>query len=146
MAAREKGEEKVKQIAKSSVPRGDGISQAFAPDEPPSERTQQGEPPRRPHRHKHWVWPLGLAVAGLGGAAAFILRGCWHTQMSWPTRHDDEFSYQVCTSCGIKRLYDEKRFHAYGPYGYDLHDLIAQERAARLRRLQKHEEAMRKNP
>jgi hypothetical protein len=86
----------------------------------------------------HWVWPLGLAVAGLGSAAAFMLRGCWHPRMSWPIRHDDEFSYQVCPGCGIKRLFDQGTFHAYGPYGYDLHDLIARERTERIRRLREY--------
>jgi hypothetical protein len=108
-------------------------------------RTQQGEvPPQPAPRRAHWVWPLGLAVAGLGGVTAFMLRGCWHTKMGWPVKFDEEFSYQVCTNCGIKRLYDEQTFHAYGPYGYDLHELIARERASRLRRLRRHTEAMTK--
>jgi DNA-directed RNA polymerase subunit RPC12/RpoP len=112
--------------------------------EPKAQRTRQGEVPPNPDavRRGHWIWPLGLAMAGLGGAAAFMLRGCWHTHMSWPIKLDDEFSYQVCTNCGIKRLYDEKTFHAYGPYGYDLHELIARERTVRLRRLRKHTEMM----
>lgn len=114
-------------------------------------RTQQGELPHRPHHHVHWGLPLGLAMASLGSLAAFMLRGCWHTHMSWPTRVEDEwsggdeFSYQVCTGCGIKRLYDERTFHAYGPYGYDLHELIALERTARLRRLRRHEAALVRN-
>jgi hypothetical protein len=78
---------------------------------------------------------VGLALAGLGSAAAFMLRGCWHPRMSWPIRHDDDFSYQVCTACGIKRLFNQATFHAYGPYGYDLHELIARERTERMRRL-----------
>ena len=87
-------------------------------------------------------------MASLGSLAAFMLRGCWHTHTSWPIRVEDEwtggeeFSYQVCTGCGIKRLYDERTFHAYGPYGYDLHELIALERAARLRRFRRHEATM----
>jgi hypothetical protein len=135
------------QNTRSFTPRGERVARAAgaAASAGQTPGIRQGELPPRPHRHVHWAWPLGLAVAGLGGAAAFILRGCWHTSMSWPTRHDEEFSYQVCTSCGIKRLYDQKTFHAYGPYGYDLHELIARERAARLRRLQKHEGAMRKS-
>lgn len=103
---------------------------------------EQGEVPSQSRRHRHWGWPLGLAVAGVGGAAAFLLRGCWHSRMSWPTRVDDEFSYQVCTSCGIKRLYNEKAFHAYGPYGYDLHELIAHERTLRLQRRKRQEEVL----
>jgi hypothetical protein len=104
-------------------------------------RTKQGEvPPRPPKRRIHWIWPVGLAVAGLGGVAAFMMRGCWHTQMGWPIAYDEQYSYQVCTDCGIKRLFDEKSFHAYGPYGYDLHELIAGERAARLRQSKRREE------
>jgi hypothetical protein len=90
--------------------------------------------------HKHWIWPTGLAVAGLGSAATLLLRGCWHTHMSWPQTVDHEFSYQVCTSCGIKRLYDEKAFQAYGPYGYDVDELIASERAYRAKRMKQAEE------
>ena len=100
---------------------------------------------QRPRRRVHWVWPLGLAVAGIGGAAAFMLRGCWHMRMGWPIRHDDEFSYQVCLGCGVKRLFDPKTFHAYGSYGYDLHELIAHERALRLRRARRHEENQKRN-
>lgn len=110
-----KGEAKEKEKANVSAPRPRGI---------------------------HWAWPLGVALAGAGSAAAYLLRGCWHTHMSWPTSVDDEFSYQVCTSCGIKRLFDSGSFHGYGPYGYDLHDLIARERAARLRRRRRHEEML----
>ena len=43
--------------------------------------------------------------------------------MSWPLRSQG-YSYQVCTGCGIKRLFDEKDFRAYGPYSYDLNRLI----------------------
>ncbi len=95
---------------------------------------------RDPGWHGHWIWPLGLAVAGISSAATLLLRGCWHSHMSWPMDVDHEFSYQVCTSCGIKRLYDEKTFHGYGPYGYDVNDLIARERAYRAKRLQQEEE------
>jgi hypothetical protein len=44
--------------------------------------------------------------------------------MSWPVRAQDH-SYQVCLSCGVKRLFDEKGFRAFGPYSYDLDRLIA---------------------
>jgi DNA-directed RNA polymerase subunit RPC12/RpoP len=96
----------------------------------------------RVRRRPHWIWPLGLAMAGIGSTAAFVLRGCWHAHMTWPIRYDEEFSYQVCPSCGIKRLFDEKAFHAYGPYGYDVKELIARERTARIRRLRRHEELL----
>jgi hypothetical protein len=48
--------------------------------------------------------------------------------MSWPVRFQDH-SYQVCLGCGIKRLFDEQAFRAYGPYSYDLTKLVAQDRA-----------------
>ncbi len=106
---------------------------------------RQGEVPPQSHRHRHWVWPLG-ALAGVGSVMAFMLRGCWHSSMSWPIRVDDDFSYQVCTACGIKRLYDVKSFHAYGPYGYELHELIARERTARMRRRKQQERARARVP
>ncbi len=56
------------------------------------------------------------------------MRGCWHAKMSWPVRARDH-SYQVCLGCGIKRLFNEKDFRAYGPYSYDLTRLIAWDRA-----------------
>jgi hypothetical protein len=31
--------------------------------------------------------------------------------------------------CGIKRLFDEKAFRAYGPYRYDINGLIEWDRA-----------------
>lgn len=73
-----------------------------------------------------WVWPLGLA-AGIAGVAVMLLRGCWHGKMSWPIRVQ-QHSYQVCIGCGIKRLFDEKAFRAYGPFSYDLARLIAWDR------------------
>jgi hypothetical protein len=75
-------------------------------------------------KKSRWLWPLGLVATGLTGAAVVVLRGCWHSRMSWPIRVQ-EHSYQVCTACGIKRLFDEKDFHSYGPYSYDLNRLIA---------------------
>jgi len=52
--------------------------------------------------------------------------------MSWPIRVQ-EHSYQVCLGCGIKRLFDESSFQAYGPYNYDLNRLIAWERSQRAK-------------
>jgi hypothetical protein len=106
---------------------------------PERDKAQPDETPRHHRRNFHWAWPLGLAVAAIGGAATFILRGCWHTRMGWPIRYDDQFSYQVCMGCGIKRLFDESSFHGYGPHSYDVHELIARERLARLERLRRHE-------
>jgi len=57
-------------------------------------------------------------------------RGCWHRRMSWPIRAQG-CSYQVCLSCGAKRLFDEDRFRAYGPFRYDLDELIDWERSAK---------------
>lgn len=74
------------------------------------------------------LWPFGLLATGLAGAAVWLFRGCWHRRMSWPVRSQD-YSYQVCLGCGIKRLFDEKAFRAYGPFSYDLNRLIEWERA-----------------
>ena len=101
-----------------------------------------GEPVRK-RRRDHWAFPLGIGLAGLASAAAFVLRGCWHSNMSWPTRAEDEhghFSYQVCNDCGIMRLFDERTFRGIGPYGYALHALIAGERRLRLQRMQRAEQ------
>jgi hypothetical protein len=67
---------------------------------------------------------MATGVAGLG---VVLFRGCWHNKMSWPIRVQ-EHSYQVCMGCGIKRLFDEQTFQAYGPYSYDLNRLITWER------------------
>jgi DNA-directed RNA polymerase subunit RPC12/RpoP len=86
-----------------------------------------------------WLLPLGIMAAGVGSVAAVMLRGCWHRNISWPIAHDDHYSYIVCTNCGIKRLFDEKQFHEYGPYGYEIDELIAQDRARHIERLRRHE-------
>ncbi len=67
-------------------------------------------------------------ATGFAGLAVVLLRGCWHSKMSWPVR-SQEYSYQVCLGCGIKRLFDEKTFRGYGPYSYDLDRLIADEKS-----------------
>jgi hypothetical protein len=77
-----------------------------------------------------WLKPLFVVATGLGAAGVVIFRGCWHSKMSWPVRFQDH-SYQVCLGCGIKRLFDETSFRAYGPYSYDLNKLVAQDRARR---------------
>lgn len=110
-----------------------GERQTKAPQASPEE-------PVRKRRRVHWAFPLGIGLAGLASAAAFVLRGCWHSNMSWPARAEDEhghFSYQVCNDCGIMRLFDERTFRGIGPYGYDLHALIAGERRLRLQRMQR---------
>lgn len=75
-------------------------------------------------KKSRWKVPLGLVATGVAGAAVLVLRGCWHRKMSWPVRSQN-CSYQVCLGCGIKRLFDEKAFRAYGPYSYDLKRLVA---------------------
>lgn len=81
-------------------------------------------------KKSRWRWPLGLLATGVAGTAVVLLRGCWHRKMSWPIRVQD-YSYQVCLSCGIKRLFDEKAFRSYGPFSYDLDRLIAAQEAHR---------------
>lgn len=75
-----------------------------------------------------WWWP-GVVASSLVGAAMLALRGCWHGKMSWPIGGQG-YSYQVCLSCGAKRLFDEKTFSAYGPFRYDLNELTAWQRSA----------------
>jgi len=75
-----------------------------------------------------WFWPLGVLTTAFAGAAVVVLRGCWHSRMSWPVRSMNH-SYQVCLNCGIKRLFDDKNFRSYGPYSYDFGRLIEWEKA-----------------
>lgn len=70
-------------------------------------------------------WPSEVVASGWAGAAAVVaFRGCWHGNMSWPLGVHG-YSYQVCLSCGVLRLFDEKAFAAYGPFRNDLNELIA---------------------
>ena len=73
-----------------------------------------------------WFWPLGVAATSVAGVVLVALRGCWHRRMSWPVGMQWH-SYQVCLACGVKRLFDEKKFCSYGPFRYDLNELIAWE-------------------
>lgn len=82
-------------------------------------------------------------ATGVAGAAVVVLRGCWHSKMSWPIRVQSH-SYQVCTGCGIKRLFDEQEFTAYGPYSYDLNRLIAWE--AKQNKIYAQREAVEQRP
>jgi hypothetical protein len=86
-----------------------------------------------------WIWPLGIAAAGIGAASTVLLRGCWHRNLSWPKAHG-EYAYQVCNDCGIMRLFDENAFRPYGPYGYDLDELVALERTRRMKRAHREHE------
>jgi hypothetical protein len=70
-----------------------------------------------------WLWPVGAMATGLAGVGLLLLRGCWHRKMSWPVRAQG-YAYQVCLGCGVKRLFDETHFRSYGPFQYDLNDLI----------------------
>jgi len=74
-------------------------------------------------RNTRWFWPVSVLATGVAGAAVFLFRGCWHSKMSWPVRSQG-YCYQVCMSCGIKRLFDEQEFRPFGPYRYDLNELI----------------------
>ena len=98
---------------------------------PPLQIHGMAEVNQKKKRWLRWAWP-GLLAAGAGGAAMFLLRGCWHSKMGWPMR-EGEHSYQVCLGCGIKRLFDKKKFRGCGPYGYDGNKLIAREQAVRAR-------------
>jgi hypothetical protein len=113
------------------------------------DKAEQPTPKR--HNPLRWMFPLSIAAAGLSSAATILLRGCWHTKMSWPTRvsaaeggqqDDISYSYQVCTRCGIKRLFDEQNFRGYGPFGYDVRQLIEHDRAVRLKRTRKQQEKL----
>ena len=74
-------------------------------------------------KKSNWFWPAGAVATGLAGAGLLLLRGCWHRRMSWPVRAQGH-SYQVCLGCGVKRLFDEEHFRSYGPFHYDLGELI----------------------
>jgi len=76
----------------------------------------------------YWWW-RGVVASSMASAAVVAFRGCWHSKMSWPISVQG-YSYQVCLSCGAKRLFDEGTFSAYGPFRYDLNELIAREQSA----------------
>ena len=83
---------------------------------------EQGQPEKL--KKSNWWWPAGAVATSLAGVAVVAFRGCWHRKMSWPIGIQG-YSYQVCLSCGAKRLFDENTFSAYGPFRYDLNELIA---------------------
>ena len=81
-------------------------------------------------KKSNWWWPAGVLATSLGGMAVVAFRGCWHRKMSWPVGVQG-YSYQVCLGCGAMRLFDEKTFNAYGPFRYDVDELIAWEKSTR---------------
>ena len=89
---------------------------------------EEQERPEKP-RKSNWLWPAGAVATGLAGITLLLLRGCWHRRMSWPVRAEGH-AYQVCLGCGVKRLFDEANFRSYGPFHYDLKDLIAWENSS----------------
>ena len=82
-------------------------------------------------KKSNWWWP-GVVATSLAGAAVMAFRGCWHSKMSWPLGVQG-YSYQVCLNCGAMRLFDEKNFRAYGPFRYDLKQLIAWEQSRKAK-------------
>jgi len=74
-------------------------------------------------KKSNWWWN-GIVATSLAGAVVVAFRGCWHRKMSWPVGVQG-YSYQVCLSCGAMRLFDENAFRAYGPFRYDVNELIA---------------------
>jgi len=83
-------------------------------------------PEKSKSKRAGWLWPAGAMATGVAGVALLLLRGCWHRKMSWPVRAQG-YAYQVCLGCGVKRLFDEAHFRSYGPFQYDLNDLIVWE-------------------
>ena len=90
----------------------------------------KGKGDRGNSKKASWLWPVGVAATGVAGFGLLLLRGCWHRKMSWPVRIQG-CAYQVCLGCGVKRLFDEKAFRSYGPFSYDVEDLMAWERSHR---------------
>ena len=83
-------------------------------------------------KKSNWWWTAGVLATSLGGMAVVVFRGCWHRKMSWPVGVQG-YSYQVCLSCGAMRLFDEKNFSAFGPFRYDVDELIAWEKSTKAK-------------
>lgn len=93
--------------------------------------TEPVEPQPEKVRKTSWWWPAEAVANSLAEAVVVAFRGCWHSHMSWPVAVKG-YSYQVCLNCGAKRLFDEKTFSAYGPFRYDLNELVVPEKSASL--------------
>ncbi|MGB9195712.1 MAG: hypothetical protein WCB53_02170 [Terriglobales bacterium] len=101
-----------------------GNPNGLSPAQPePGTKAERSEEIAEKAPKTSWLWPLGVAVTSVAGMLVLALRGCWHRRMSWPVRAQGH-SYQVCLGCGVKRLFDEERFCSYGPFRYDLSELI----------------------
>jgi len=70
----------------------------------------------------------------LKAAQTLVFGGCFHRKMGWPIWLGGQ-SYRVCMDCGIKRLFDEKTLREYGPYSYQIHDLLGRTNEAGKRQL-----------
>lgn len=62
----------------------------------------------------------------LEAAKALVFGGCLHRKMGWPIWLGGR-SYRVCLDCGIKRLFDEATLRGYGPYSYQIHDILGRQ-------------------
>jgi hypothetical protein len=62
----------------------------------------------------------------LKAAQTLIFGGCLHRKMGWPIWLGGQ-SYRVCLDCGIKRLFNETTLRGYGPYSYQIHDLLGRQ-------------------
>src|ERR1700690_410695 len=78
-------------------------SQKTVPGEVMPNPAEQGK--KQKLKKSNW-WCPAEAVNSLAGAVVVAFRGCWHGRMSWPVGVQG-YSYQVCLSCGAKRLFDE---------------------------------------
>jgi hypothetical protein len=62
----------------------------------------------------------------LEAAKALVFGGCLHRKMGWPIWLGGH-SYRVCLDCGAKRLFDEATLRGYGPYSYQIRDLLGRQ-------------------
>jgi hypothetical protein len=91
---------------------------------------EQGQEKSGKAKRTNWWWPAEAVANSLAGVVIIAFRGCFHSRMSWPVAMQG-YSYQVCLGCGAKRLFDEETFTAYGPFRYDLNELIVSDKPTR---------------